>query len=216
MIPCSPIGGVVKMFRIEEKDGDTYIYSVVNKKLLCVLRDNRFATKTGLTFVDTKIVSVHESLRRREALKNGKYESSLKKSSFPVRLPPEEPEPPRTKKYFLSKFGLQNVQRQQKIFEDLRPSKTFLEEVPFSSITGRRVMKLRPTNVNPNEAPRYDRYVNRKCAPPLDCITYPNVYRGGEYPQAAPIRLYLFGKRPKDELLLVKRLRPFDRLSRRS
>lgn len=109
------------------------------------------ALQTGLTFVDTKIVSVHESLRRREALKNGKYESSLKKSSFPVRLPPEEPEPPRTKKYFLSKFGLQNVQRQQKIFEDLRPSKTFLEEVPFSSITGRRVMKLRPTNVNPNE-----------------------------------------------------------------
>lgn len=41
-------GGVVKMFRIEEKDGDTYIYSVVNKKLLCVLRDNRFATKVSI------------------------------------------------------------------------------------------------------------------------------------------------------------------------
>ncbi|OQR67494.1 hypothetical protein BIW11_13488 [Tropilaelaps mercedesae] len=116
----------------------------------------------------------------------------------------------------MSSFGLQNVQHPPKVVEDVRPSKTFFEEIPFSSMLGRRLMKLQPTNVNPNEAPRYERFVNRKCAPPLDCITYPNVYRGSEYPQSAPFRLYLFGKRPKDELVFIKRHRPFDRLSRRS
>ncbi|XP_028966486.1 uncharacterized protein LOC114828040 [Galendromus occidentalis] len=221
------------MFRIVEKDGDTHIFSVVSKTLLCVIRDNRKAKKNGLTYVDTQIVSVHDSIRRREASRQ-KAELLAKKNEFPIHLPPETA-PLITKNYYMSGFGLQAaksrtqrgqtqaVQQQQEIptnrdspEEMTSCSKSFLEDVPFSSNLGRRFLRDRQCITNYSELPRYERYINRKFGPPLDCITYPYVYRGSEYPQPTPLRTYLFGKRPKGEYVTVKRKRPNQRYSRRS
>ncbi|OQR71749.1 hypothetical protein BIW11_03909 [Tropilaelaps mercedesae] len=73
------VRGSPKMFRIEEKDGNTYIYSLVNKKLLCVLRDSRSSTKGGSpTESGARVRSIsHRHQKRSRTIATAKFSRQL-------------------------------------------------------------------------------------------------------------------------------------------
>lgn len=114
-------------------------------------------------------MSVHDSIRRRETLRH-KAELLAKKNEFPIHLPPETP-PTITKSYYMAGFGLQATKprskrgqtqvsqavttgQEQAKEEQLIPlgsSKTFFEDVPFSSNLGRKVLKDRQSITSSSE-----------------------------------------------------------------